>query len=132
MLKWRSEAVLDIYNLVLALVLFAAPWFLSLTKTAPEMDLWISGAAIAVISLGAIAAFTRWDEWANLFLGFWLIASPWLLGFTHTRAMHFSIGIGVVVAFMAGLELMLTSSIGENENTAAPPPTQGQDHPLFH
>lgn len=132
MLKWRSEAVLDIYNLVLALVLFAAPWFLSLTKTATEMDLWISGAAIAVISLGAIAAFTRWDEWVNLFLGLWLIASPWLLGFTHTRAMHVSIGIGVVVAFMAGLELMLTSSIGEEENTTAPPPTQGQDHPLFH
>ncbi|HVV40799.1 MAG TPA: SPW repeat protein [Nitrobacter sp.] len=132
MLKWRSEAVLDIYNLVLALVLFAAPWFLSLTKTATEMDLWISGAAIAVISLGAIAAFTRWDEWANLFLGLWLIASPWLLGFTHTRAMHVSIGIGIVVAFMAGLELMLTSSIGDDEKTAAPPSTQGQDHPLFH
>lgn len=132
MRKWRSEAVLDIYNLVLALVLFAAPWFLSLTKTATEVDLWISGAAIAVISLGAIAAFTRWDEWANLFLGLWLIVSPWLLGFTHTRAMHFSIGIGAVVAFMAGLELLLTSNTEDEDKSATPPATHGQDHPLFH
>jgi hypothetical protein len=34
-------------------------------------------------------------------------ASPWVLGFAHTRAMHFSIGIGSAVAFLAALELFL-------------------------
>jgi hypothetical protein len=33
------------------------------------------------------------------------MGSPWVLGFAHTRAMHFSIGIGAVVAFMAALEI---------------------------
>ena len=47
------------------------------------------------------------EEWANLLVGCWLIVSPWLLGFAHTRAMHFSIVAGAVVAFMAVLELWL-------------------------
>ena len=107
--KWRRESVLDIYKLLLALVLFTAPWFLSLTKTTTEMDFWISSAAIGLISVGALAAFTQWEEWANLLLGAWLIVSPWLLGFAHSSAMHFSIAVGVVVAFLAALELWLVN-----------------------
>jgi len=38
-----------------------------------------------------------------------LIASPWVLGFAHTRAMHVSIGLGAMVAFIAALELWLVS-----------------------
>jgi hypothetical protein len=107
MKNWRRESVLDLYNLVLAAVLFVSPWLFKLTNGAGRMDLWASGAAIAAISLAAIAAYADWEEWANLLLGLWLIASPWILGFAHTRAMHFSIGIGVVVAFLAALELWL-------------------------
>jgi len=40
-------------------------------------------------------------------LGIWLVVSPWILGFAHTRAMHFSIGIGVLIAFLSALELFL-------------------------
>lgn len=107
MTLWRRESALDLYNLVLAVVLLAAPSVFTLTNSTGKMDLWVTGAAIAVISLAAIVAYTRWEEWANLLLGLWLIVSPWILGFAHTRAMHFSIGIGCVVAFMAALELFL-------------------------
>jgi hypothetical protein len=69
--------------------------------------MWITGAVIAAIALMAIVAYAIWQEWANLVLGAWLIASPWLIGFTHTRAMHFAIGIGCVVVFMAAIELIL-------------------------
>jgi len=107
MRTWRRESVLDLYNLALAAVLFFSPWLFKLTNSTGKMDIWASGAAIAAISLVAIAAYANWEEWANFALGLWLVASPWLLGFAHTRAMHFSIGVGVVVAFMAALELWL-------------------------
>src|SRR5215470_10819178 len=107
MTRWRRESVLDFYNLVLAAVLIASPWLFTLTNPAGRLDLLTSGAAIAAISLAAIVAYASWEEWANLLLGLWLIASPWILGFTHTRAMHFSIGLGAVVAFLAMLELWL-------------------------
>jgi hypothetical protein len=107
MRKWRRESVLDLYNLLLAVVLLSSPWLFTLTNPAGKIDLWVSGAALAAISLVAILAYVNWEAWANLLLGLWLVASPWILGFSHTRAMHFSIGLGVVVAFLAALELWL-------------------------
>lgn len=107
MRKWHRETVLDLYNLLLAALLFVSPWLFRLTNGSGKMDLWATGAAIALISLAAMIAYKDWEEWANFLLGLWLIASPWLLGFAHTSAMHFSIGIGIVIAFLAVLDLWL-------------------------
>lgn len=107
MRTWRRESVLDLYNLVIAAVLFASPWLFGLTNGTAKLDFWISSAAILAISLAAVFAYANWEEWANLLFGLWLISSPWVLGFSHARAMHFAIGIGTVVAFMAVLELWL-------------------------
>ena len=107
MKKWRRESALDLYNLVLAAVLLASPWLFTLTNRAGTIDLRASGVAVAVISIAAIVAYASWEEWANVLVGLWLIGSPWILGFAHTRAMHFSIGLGAIVTFMALLELWL-------------------------
>lgn len=68
--------------------------------------MWITSAAIAVIAMLAIVAYANLQEWANILLIAWLIASPRLLHFTHTQAMHASIGIGLAIALMAGIELV--------------------------
>jgi hypothetical protein len=107
MQKYHREWVLDLYNLVLALLLFASPWFHARASQTAAMDLWATSAAIAALSLAAIMAFSSWQEWSILVLGAWLIVSPWVLGFTHTSAMHFSIGVGAAVTFLAILELWL-------------------------
>ncbi|MCA6107002.1 SPW repeat protein [Bradyrhizobium cenepequi] len=107
MLKWRSESALDLYNLAAAIFLLAAPWMFVRANPTAAIDLRLSGTAIAVLSLAAMIAFSVWEEWINLLVGGWLIVSPWLLGFTHTRAMHFSIVAGAVVMFMCLLELWL-------------------------
>ena len=107
MRKWQRESVLDLYNLLLAALLFASPWLFRLTNAPGKIDLWATAVVIAIISLAAIVAYKDWEEWANLLLGLWLVVSPWLLGFAHTRAMHFSIGVGIVVAFLAALDLWL-------------------------
>ena len=107
MKKWRNESALDLYNVVLATLLFASPWMFSLTNGTARMDFWICSAAVVAISLGAIFAYANWEEWANLLFGLWLIASPWVLGFSQTRAVHFAVGIGAVMAFLALLELWL-------------------------
>jgi hypothetical protein len=117
MRPWRRESALDLYNLVLAAILLITPWLFTLTNKTARIDLWASSLAVILISLAAITAFARWEEWANLLLGIWLIASPWILGFAHTRAMHFSIGVGVVIAFLAALELFL---LYDADHAAAP------------
>jgi hypothetical protein len=133
-MKWklRRESILDVYNLVLALVLFATPWFLVRAAATTDLNLWASSAAIGAISVAALLAFAWWKEWVNLLLGLWLIVSPWLLGFAHTSAMHFSIGIGVVVAFMSLLEIWLVYDKEDEARHPAPAPTPEKDRPLLY
>ena len=107
MKRWRSESVLDVYNLIIALVLFVSPWLFRLTNGTARMDFWISSVVIIALSVAAILAYANWEEWVNVLFGIWLIASPWILGFSNARAMHFAIGIGIVVMFLAVLELWL-------------------------
>ena len=85
MRKWRSESALDLYNVILAVLLFASPWMFSLTNGTARMDFWICSAAVVAISLGAIFVYANWEDWANLLFGLWLVASPWILGFSHAR-----------------------------------------------
>jgi len=113
--KLRREAVLDIYNLVLVAFLFATPWLFAYAKEVTRLDIWMSSAAIGLVSILAIIAYASWQEWINVVLGVWLIVSPWVLGFAHTRAMHFSIGIGIAVAFLAATELLLLSEGAEQQ-----------------
>lgn len=127
MKKWQSESILDLYNLLLAIVLFASSWlFIRGSGNATvQDDLWATSLAIAMISLASIVAYANWEEWANLLLGIWLIVSPWALGFAHTRAMHFSIGVGAAVAFLAALELWLRFEAASRESSL---PEMSQKH----
>jgi SPW repeat len=126
MKKWQRESILDLYNLLLAILLFASPWlFIPGSGKATMEDLWASSLAIAVISLASIVAYANWEEWANFLLGIWLIVSPWALGFAHTRAMHFSIGVGAAVAFLAALELWLRFEAASRESSL---PEMSQKH----
>jgi len=121
MKKWRRESVLDLYNLLLAILLFISPWLFKLTNGTAVTDLRASGAVIAILSLAAMVVFSSWEEWAKVLLGIWLIVSPWVLGFAHTRAMHYSIGIGAVVAFLAALELWLVYDATHPESLPSGP-----------
>ncbi|UQR65341.1 SPW repeat protein [Bradyrhizobium sp. C-145] len=103
----ERETVPDVYNLFLAAVLFISPWLFKLTISQGKIDLWVTSAIIGILSLAAIIAYRDWEEWLNVLMGIWLIVSPWLLGFPHTRAMHLSIGFGIVIVLLALLDLFL-------------------------
>lgn len=107
--RWRSESVLDIYNLFFAAFLFLSPWLFAYARGIVRTDIWISSAAVAATAIAAIIAYANWKEWLNVLLGGWLMVSPWVLGFAHTRAMHDSLAIGLAVAFMAVIELFVVN-----------------------
>jgi hypothetical protein len=106
-MRWRRESALDVYTGAFGLFLFASPWLFAYANEKARIDVWASGAAIVAVSIAAVVAFSDWEEWLNLLLGIWIFVSPWVLGFTHTRAMHVSIGVGALVAFVAAIELWL-------------------------
>ena len=108
-MRWHRQFALDLYASVFGVFLFLSPWLFAYANKNARLDLWASGAAIAAISITAIVAFSNWEGWLNLLLGLWLIASPWVLGFAHTRAMHVCVGLGAMVTFIAALELWVVN-----------------------
>jgi len=107
LIKWRREAVLDAYNLLLGAFLFASPWLVASTRGPMGEEAWVSGALIIFISVALLVAYAKWKEWIVLALGLWLAISPWVLGFHNSTAMKINVGIGLLVAYFAALELFL-------------------------
>jgi SPW repeat len=109
MKEWSNEKFCDVANLILGAVLFASPWIFGFAAGAPSQNAWVSGIVIAVLSIAALAAFAVWEEWLNLIVGLWVIASPWVLKFEGTTAMTTHVVIGIIVAALAAVELWLLS-----------------------
>ncbi len=107
MRRLSRNAILDAYQLLLAIFLFASPWLFAFAHGTARADDWISAVLVASISFAAIVFFREWEEWINFILGVWISASPWILGFQHTAAMRVNLGIGVLIAYLAILELWL-------------------------
>jgi len=90
----------DWCNLVLAGLLFFSPWLMGFAgDVLPTRNAWIVGLVLALIAVAALTAFAEWEEWLNLALGLWLVASPWMLGFTgNLRAFWPHIAVGLLTA----------------------------------
>jgi hypothetical protein len=104
---WRRETILDVYNLALGGFLLAAPWLFSYAGATARADDWVSSAIVIASSAAALLAFSEWEEWVSVIVGLWVVASPWLLGFQHTRAMAVNVAVGLAIAYMSALELWL-------------------------
>ena len=103
----RRVSVLDMYKLVLGTFLLLAPWLFAFVYAPARVDAVVSGMLVAALSAIALYCLTDWEEWAALALGLWVLLSPWLLRFPHAAAMKVHIFIGVLVVYLAGLELWL-------------------------
>lgn len=104
----------DPVNLVIGLALLASPWLLGYAATTAAM--WNAVALGLLIAGAAVLALIRvraWEEWTNVVLGVWLVASPWLLGFgTLAPAMGSAVAAGLAVAVLALWALGTDKDIG--------------------
>lgn len=106
-IRWRRETILDVYNLALGAFLLVAPWLFSYAYESAKADDWVSSAIVIASSAEALVAFAEWEEWVGIVVGLWVLASPWLLGFQHAKAMPVNVAVGLAIAFMSALELWL-------------------------
>ena len=60
--------------------------------------------------MGALVAFSEWEEWVNLILGFATIIAPWALGFAGngSAAKTTHVILGLIVAVLAAIEIWFT------------------------
>jgi hypothetical protein len=80
MTEWSRSKLCDVVNFSLGTMLFFSPWLFSLSLGTPRQTMAIAGLLIAVLSIAALTAFAVWEEWLNVIVGLWLIASPLAVG----------------------------------------------------
>jgi len=113
----RQNAILEVYQLVLAVFLFVSSWLFAFVYGTLLVDTWVSTAFVGVMSFGALIAFRDWKEWINCILVLWVAVSPWVFGFQHTAAMLVNLAIGILIAYLAMLELWLIHNGSSSEKT---------------
>jgi hypothetical protein len=105
--EWTNAKYCDVANLILGALLFVSPWLFAFDEGLSSQNAIISGIAIAVLSVAALANFAVWEEWLNLIVGLWVVVSPWLMDFQGTTAMAVHVIIGIIVAVLAAIELWI-------------------------
>ena len=93
----------DVVSFALGIWLIVSPWVLAYaTNQYPMTNAVVVGALIALAAAGALYAFQVWEEWLNVALAAWLIASPWLLGFSTLQvAVVNQVAVGALVGLLA-------------------------------
>jgi hypothetical protein len=108
--NWTNAKWCDVANLILGAFLFLSPWIFGFDAGKVSQNAYIAGIVIAVLAIGALAAFAVWEEWLNLIVGLWVLISPWVLSFHGTtRPMAVHVVIGIAVAVLAAIEIWMTS-----------------------
>lgn len=114
---WKTEAFVDTINLALGVFLFLSPWIFGFTSELATHTSWLAGAALGIVAMLSIADlfesvsipdFFETEEWINLAIGLWLVVCPWIIGMNgDTTATQVHLGVGLVVAAIAAVELWL-------------------------
>lgn len=97
----------DMLGVVLGLLIVPSPWFVGQTDDrAVVLNAAIVGVFVLMLAELELVALQRRQEVAELTLGLWLTASPFVFGYADAdqlRYLHF--GLGGLVALLAVLEL---------------------------
>lgn len=92
--------------------LVASPWVLpnmgleGAVTTAIFWNYLIGGGIAIGLAIGALVAFSAWEEYGDILLALWLLVSPWALGFTgYTTAALNTLFCGVIILIAAAWAL---------------------------
>lgn len=96
--QWRDAA-----NLILGIWLALSPTVLAyMTDATPALNATVVGIVIAIAATAALISFRMWEEWVNVALAVWLIASPFVLNYTiGSGATWNQIVVGMIVGCLA-------------------------------
>lgn len=90
----------DPLNAVLGACIALSPWVLGVQGDQNiTLNAVIVGALLMAASLGATYVPRAWEEWVELALDAWFVASPWIVGFSEIQnPTIFAVVAGLVTA----------------------------------
>ena len=86
--------------------LLLSPWALQFEADGRSTrNAVIVGFLIILTEVVELSVFRDWEEWINVGLGAWLVASPWILGVTWPAAGANFVVVGLLVLALAIYEM---------------------------
>jgi SPW repeat len=97
----------DFVNLVLGIFTFLSPWLVGhQSRPVVFVNFSIVGFLISFFAITCLLEFKVGEEWTNVWMGAWLLGSPWLLHFTAATSLRWSaVLIGAIVIICSALAL---------------------------
>jgi len=90
----------------LGIWLCLSPWTLLFEFETPAIrNAVLLGALIIFVEVVELSFFRGWEEWINVALGVWLIASNWILGIETLAARINFLVVGAMVVALAVYEM---------------------------
>lgn len=104
----------DVVSVAVGLWLIASPWALGIHgPLAAQGNFVVLGVVLLGFVLTEFFIQESWEEWSELVIGLWLIASPWVLEFTGVgAAMENAIACGVILVVLAVWVLGTDDALG--------------------
>ena len=110
----------DWLTLLVGMWLIVSSWVLGIavpggtTAQAITWNFVLSGVAALALGIAALASFRVWKEWADVLLGLWLVASPWILGFLSAQAPRWNaLACGLIIIVAAASTIYDEQQTGE-------------------
>jgi hypothetical protein len=114
MINWRKQSILDVYKLVFGVLLLLSPWLFAFAYQPARIDSCITGLLVVGAALISLVAYNDREELLMLLVAVWLLLSPWVLHYPHAAALKVHVVSGLVVAYLAILELWLVHYAEQN------------------
>lgn len=93
----------DFVSVAMGVWLIVSPWVLGIHAPLQAIGDFVAiGIVLAAFALTEVFVPEAWEEWSELVLGLWLIASPWVLEFSNVPlAMQNAVVCGLLVSVLA-------------------------------
>ena len=106
---------------ILGIWLTLSPWALFFENEPTAVrNAVVLGLLIILTEVVELSVFRDWEEWINIVLGIWLVASPWALGIASTAARWNFIVVGALVLVLALHQIRNMRSDPDEEITLIP------------
>lgn len=106
----------DWINLLLGMWIFVSPGVIGRGLDAVIVaNYWIVSMAVVSLAVACLVAFRLWEERESLLLGFWLLISPWVLGF-RTSTAHFWNAV-IIGALLIVHAIWVLAEVGREKST---------------
>jgi 4-amino-4-deoxy-L-arabinose transferase-like glycosyltransferase len=114
----------DWFGMLLGVLIVVSPWFpfqpahevMSAERSTMVLNTFVVGMLVFGLAQLEYVALQRWEEVGEIVLGLWLIASPWMFGYSgddFLPAWHAM--LGAIVALLGALQLWQDWRLSDQE-----------------